>query len=99
MEDRTSLPSVPTSKTPGQVQDAANTTGTKSEAEAPKEHGGESLEDAVKAADRVGGAAATPEAKAHETEKKPMGLQKQKTCVTLVRGGFSSQHLLCYAVC
>ena len=50
MEDRTSLPSVPTSKTPGQVQDAANTTGTKSEAEAPKEHGGESLEDAVKAA-------------------------------------------------
>ncbi len=66
MEDRTSLSNVPSSKTTGQVQDAANTTGTKSEAEAPKEHGGESLEDAVKAADRAGGAAATPEAKARE---------------------------------
>ncbi len=64
MEDRNSIPRVPTSKTTGQVQDAANTTGTKSQVEAPKEHRGESLEDAVKAADRAGGTA-----KVHEQRK------------------------------
>jgi hypothetical protein len=69
MEDKTSIPSVPSSKTTGQVQDAANTTGTKTEMNAPAEHGGESLEDAIKAADRVGGAAATPGAKAQEQRK------------------------------
>ena len=66
MEDKSSIPSVPLSTAQGQIQDPADTTGTKSEADAPQEHGGESLEDAVKAADRVGGAAATPEAKAKE---------------------------------
>ena len=69
MEDKTSIPSVPSSTATGQVQDAANTTGTKTEMDAPAEHGGESLEDAIKAADRVGGAAATPEAKAQEHRK------------------------------
>ncbi len=69
MEDKTSIPSVPSSKTTGQVQDAANTTGTKTEMDAPAEHGGESLEDAIKAADRVGGDAATPAAKAQEQRK------------------------------
>ncbi len=69
MEDRTSLPSMPMSKTMGQVQDAANTTGTKSQAEAPKEHGGESLEDAVKAAERAGDAAAVPDTKEREQRK------------------------------
>jgi hypothetical protein len=57
------------SKTTGQAQDAANTTGTKSQVEAPKEQRGESLEDAVKAADRVGATRATPEAKVHEQRK------------------------------
>ncbi|GAC1626864.1 MAG: hypothetical protein NVS4B11_23780 [Ktedonobacteraceae bacterium] len=66
MEDKTSIPRVPSSKTAGQVQDAANTTGTKSQMEAPKEHGGESLEAATQAADRVVGTQATPEAKVQE---------------------------------
>ncbi len=69
MDDKTSISSVPLSKATGQVQDAANTTGTKSQMEAPKEHSGASLEEAVKAADRVGGAAAAPEAKAREQRK------------------------------
>jgi|GEM_PF-808907 len=69
MDEQTSIPSVPLSKATGQVQDAANTAGTKSQMEAPKEHGGESLEGAVQAADRVGGAAATPEAKVREQRK------------------------------
>lgn len=69
MEDKTSISSVPSSKTMGQVQDAANTTGTKSEMNAPAEHGGESLEAAIQAAERVGGAQATPDAKAQEHRK------------------------------
>lgn len=69
MEDKTSIRSVPLSTTPGQIQDAADTTGTKSEMNAPDEHDGESLETALQAADRVGGTQATPEAKEPEHRK------------------------------
>lgn len=69
MEDQTSLLGVSTSKATGQVQDAANTTGIKSQMNAPKEQGGESLEDAVKTADRAGGTATTPDAKVREQRK------------------------------
>jgi len=69
MEDQTSIPSVPSSKTTGQVQDAANTTGTKSEMNAPGEHNGESLEAAIQAAERAGGTQATSEAKEPEHRK------------------------------
>jgi len=56
MEDKTSIQSVPLSTTPGQIQDAADTTGTKSEMNAPGEHDGESLE-------------TTPEARVQEHRK------------------------------
>lgn len=68
MEEKNSTPSVPTAKAT-QIQDAANTTLTKSQDEAPKEHGGESLEKAIQAADRVGGGQATDEAKVQEHRK------------------------------
>jgi len=69
MEDKTSIQSVPLSTTPGQIQDAADTTGTKSEMNAPGEHDGESLETALQAADRVDRTQATPEARVQEHRK------------------------------